>query len=94
MIEALPFYWLAQALHNVLANDPTVLSQRDKASQEAPKPPAGSWNKFAGMDFKQMLQSARVFVRSSVLYVQKIRADLWLSSQTRMGEGVKMPTGF
>ncbi|KAJ9096324.1 hypothetical protein QFC21_005144 [Naganishia friedmannii] len=61
--EALPFYWLAQALHNVLANDPSVLRQRNKAGQDAPTPPAGSWNKFAGMDFKQMLQSARVFTR-------------------------------
>lgn len=65
MIEALPFYWLAQALHNVLSNDPSVLNQRDKTSQGASTPPAGSWNKFAGMDFKQMLQSARVFVRNS-----------------------------
>ncbi|KAJ9104231.1 hypothetical protein QFC19_004048 [Naganishia cerealis] len=60
--EALPFYWLAQALHNILASDPSVLNQRDSGSQDVP-PPVGSWNKFAGMDFKQMLQSARVFTR-------------------------------
>jgi hypothetical protein len=60
--EALPFYWLAQALYNILANDASALDPEGNDRTPSPMAPAGSWNKFAGMDFKQMLQSARVFV--------------------------------
>ena len=64
--EALPFYWLAQALYNILASDPSALDSERNNVNAASTPPAGSWNKFAGMDFKQMLQSARVFVSPTV----------------------------
>ncbi|KAK4686104.1 hypothetical protein P7C73_g4026, partial [Tremellales sp. Uapishka_1] len=46
--EALPFYWLAQALLNIL-------------NQAPPNEPG--WNQFAGLKYSEMLESARMFTR-------------------------------
>jgi len=50
--EALPFYWLAQALLNILS------------SVQGPQAHAG-WNAFAGLKYGDMLKSARMFVSVS-----------------------------
>lgn len=60
--------------------------------QDMPSSGAGSWNKFAGMDFKQMLQSARVFVSTG--FTSRYPLSNPQRSQTRMGEGVKLSGNF
>lgn len=52
--EAIPFYWLAQALLNIL--------------NSAQGPQIGSgWNAFAGLRYGEMLKSARMFVSDFTL---------------------------
>jgi hypothetical protein len=46
--EALPFYWLAQALLNTL---------------NAAPPNEPGWNSFSGMKYSEMLKSSRTFTR-------------------------------
>lgn len=46
--EALPFYWLAQALLNLLNSAP---------------PNEPGWNSFSGIKYSEMLKSSRTFTR-------------------------------
>jgi len=65
--EALPLYWLSQALHSILAGDKGVLATRRKEDGTVPfgiEARAAAWmDRFAGIDVAKMLQSARVFTR-------------------------------
>lgn len=91
--EALPLYWLSQALHSILAADPSIgdiARTMDGSMPDADKhKAAASLDRFSGIDLAKMLQSARVFVSfPAILFATPARQLTSASGKTRLGEGV------
>jgi hypothetical protein len=91
--EALPLYWLSQALHSILSADKGVLATRRREDGTVPygfEARASAWiNRFAGIDVAKMLQSARVFVSSDRHAGDGLElTGIAYPSQTRLGEGI------